>query len=198
MTAPRRIGLVGGIASGKSLAAAWFADRGWTVLDADRIAHGLYVAGTTLCEGIVQEFGLAVRALDGGIDRKRLGEIVFSDPSRMKALEAIIHPALREHLMARIGEGIERDERIVLEMALLSRWPEMSRRLDLVLGISAPVALRLSRLRTRNGLSEAEASRRLERQEREDVLLSCATRVIANVGTEKELVDALEAVLSTA
>ena len=69
---------------------------------------------------------------------------------------------------------------------------EMVRRLDMVLGISAPEPLRLARLRARNGLSEAEARLRLERQESEDALLSCATRVIVNVGTEADLVTALE------
>lgn len=192
MTAPRRIGLVGAIASGKSLAARWFAGRGWTVLDADREAHALYAAGTRMCEAVVAEFGEIVRSADGGIDRARLGAIVFSDPARLKALEAIVHPALRDHLVRRIDEGEGGDERIVLEMALLARWPEMARRLDMVLGISAPDALRLSRLRERNGLSEAEARLRLERQESEDALLSCATHVIVNVGTEADLATALE------
>lgn len=192
MTAPRRIGLVGAIASGKSLAARWFSDRGWTVLDADKEAHALYAAGTGMCAAVVAEFGEIVRAADGGIDRARLGAIVFSDPARLKALEAIVHPALRDHLSKRIDEGVLRDERTVLEMALLSRWPETVRRLDMVLGISAPEPLRFARLRARNGLSEAEARLRLERQESEDVLLSCATRVIVNVGTEADLVTALE------
>lgn len=190
-SAPRRIGLVGAIASGKSLAARWFADRGWTVLDADKEAHALYAPGTGMCEVVVAEFGDAVRAADGGIDRARLGGIVFSDPARLNALEAIVHPALRDRLIRRIEDAAARDENIVLEMALLARWPEMVRRLDLVLGISAPVPLRLSRLRERNRLSEAEARLRLERQEPEEVLLSCATDVIVNDGTPEILVAAL-------
>lgn len=188
---PRRIGLVGAIASGKSLAARWFADRGWTVLDADKEAHALYAAGTAMCDAVVAEFGASVRAADGGIDRARLGGIVFSDPARLKALEAIVHPALRDHLIRRLEDAEIRDERIVLEMALLARWPEMVRRLDLVLGISAPPSLRVSRLRERNGLSEAEARLRLDRQEPEDALLSCATCVLVNDGTPENLVAAL-------
>ena len=188
---PRRIGLVGAIASGKSLAARWFADRGWTVLDADKEAHALYAAGTAMCDAVVTEFGEAVRAADGGIDRARLGGIVFSDPARLKTLEAIVHPALRDRLIHRIEDATARDEMVVLEMALLARWPEMVRRLDMVLGISAPSSLRLSRLRERNGLSEAEARLRLDRQEPEDALLSCATRMVVNVGTPEAMATAL-------
>lgn len=198
MIAPRRIGLVGGIASGKSLAARWFAERGWNVLDADRIAHGLYAAGTPMSVAIVREFGPEVRSPDGSIDRKALGAIVFAHPERMKALEAIVHPALRHHLGQRVDCAALEGERIVLEMALLARWPEMVAKLDLVVGISAPPELRLSRLRLRNGLSESEALDRLSRQEPEEILLSCATDVVVNDRSEAELYDALRGLLATA
>lgn len=153
------------------------------MLDADRVAHGLYEAGTAMCADIVEEFGAGVRSPDGSIDRRALGAVVFADPARLKALEAIVHPALRRHLMERVEALSERGEDVVLEMALLSRWPEMAAKLDRVLGVSAPRELRLARLRARNGISEDEALQRLDRQESEEVLLACATETMVNVGT---------------
>lgn len=183
----RTVGLVGGIASGKSLAAAWFARQGWTVVDADRVAHGLYAPGSALAQEIVAAFGDAVRAPDGGIDRKALGAIVFADPVAMGRLEAMVHPVLRSTLMERLDQAREQGESLVLEMALLSRWPAMARRLDEVVGISAPEETRLARLLARNGLSAEEGRERLARQGTEAGLLACATLVLGNDTTAEDL-----------
>lgn len=192
-SASRRIGLVGGIASGKSLAARWFAEQGWSILDADQVAHELYAPGTSMCEAILSEFGPGVRAADGSVDRKALGAVVFSNPERLKDLEGIVHPAVRRELSERV-EALAREGRgVVLEMALLARWPEMVERLDRVVGIKAPESLRIARLRERNGLSETEALQRLARQELEGKLISCASDVVVNDGS----MEALAAALST-
>lgn len=187
----RSVGLVGGIASGKSLAARWFARHGWEVLDADVVAHGLYAPGTVLNDRIVETFGGTVRNADGSIDRKALGAVVFADGQKLKQLEALVHPALREQLDRDLSSRLERGERVVLEMALLHRWPEMVARLDQVVGISAARELRQERLMARNGLSRDEALARLARQEPEDVLLSCATLVVPNEGRSEEMEFAL-------
>lgn len=186
-----RIGLVGGIASGKSRAAAWFARQGWTVVDADRVAHDLYAPGTALAREIVHAFGDSVRASDGGVDRKVLGGFVFADPARMRRLEALVHPALRESLRVRMDRAEETGESLVLEMALLSRWPEMVGRLNEVVGISAPQEVRLERLVARNGLSREAARERMARQGDEAGLLACATVLVRNDGTMEDLEDRL-------
>lgn len=198
MIAPefRRIGLVGGVASGKSLAARWFAARGMVVLDADLVAHGLYAPGTLMCQAILDEFGDGVRTADGAIDRKALGTIVFADPARLKRLEEIVHPEVRQELSKRIDSIVDRGGRVVLEMALLARWPEMVARLDRVVGISAPPETRVARLRARNGFSEEEALQRLARQESEMELLRCATDVIVNDGSPHALGEALAALFA--
>lgn len=193
----RTVGLVGGIASGKSLAAAWFARRGWTVVDADKVAHGLYAPGTALAHAIVGAFGEVVLAPDGGIDRKTLGAIVFADPVAMERLEALVHPALRGTLMARLDQAEAEGESLVLEMALLSRWPAMARRLDDVVGISAPEETRLARLMARNGLSREAASARMARQGSEEGLLACATLRVLNDGLVEDLEDRLSARFGT-
>lgn len=187
----RNVGLVGGIASGKSLAAAWFARQGWTVVDADRVAHGLYAPGTALASEIVRAFGDSVRASDGGVDRKALGNIVFGDPDLLQRLEALVHPALRQSLMERMDRAEAEGEFLVLEMALLSRWPAMAQRLDDVVGISAPEETRLARLMARNGLSLEAAAARMARQGSEEGLLACATLVVRNEGTLEDLEDQL-------
>lgn len=178
---------MGGIASGKSLAAAWFARQGWTVVDADRVAHGLYAPGTALAEAIAGAFGDRVRAKDGGVDRKALGSIVFADPVELERLEGLVHPVLRANLMDRMDRAETSGECLVLEMALLSRWPAMAKRLDVVVGISAPDETRLARLMARNGLSLEAARARMERQGSEETLLSCANMVVRNDASLEEL-----------
>jgi len=190
----KKIGLVGAIASGKSLASDWFRRHGWTVLDADRIAHDLYAPGTELNGLIVEAFGPTVRSPDESIDRRALGAIVFSSRDQMRRLEAMVHPLLRQKLSERVEEGVLHGERVVLEMALLWRWPEMVGTLDLVLGISAAANLRKLRLMARNGLSEEEALSRLAGQEPEADLLSCATTILVNEGSREELEKGLDAV----
>jgi dephospho-CoA kinase len=186
------VGLVGGIASGKSLASRWFAEHGWSVVDADRVAHGLYAPGTALNERLVEVCGAQVRSADGSIDRKTLGAMVFSDAQKLRQLDALVHPALREELQGDLAARRERGERVVLEMALLHRWPDMVERLDLVVGISAAREVRLERLMARNGLPREEAELRLARQEPEAVLLSCATVVVPNEGGPEGVARALE------
>ncbi|MCB9495917.1 MAG: dephospho-CoA kinase [Fibrobacteria bacterium] len=192
MRLPRRVGLVGGIASGKSMAASWFEARGWTLVDADREAHALYAPGTLLRDRLVGEFGPRIASDDGSIDRAALGSIVFGDPARLARLESLVHPALRERVAERISIAESRDERMVLEMALMSRWPEMAARLDVVLGVSAPMEVRLERLCRRNSLDPAEARRRIERQPPQADLLACAAVTLSNEGTREDFLQKLE------
>lgn len=187
----RRIGLVGGIAAGKSTAARWFAARGWTILDADAQAHALYAPGAALNAAVRERFGAELALPDGSIDRRALGARVFGDPAALKELEAMVHPAVRERLAARVEEARRRDEPLVLEMALLSRWPEMVAQLDFVLGIRATEETRVGRLRSRNALGEDEARARLDRQEPQERLLACADRILENDGTPEALETAL-------
>ena len=85
--------LTGGIAAGKSTAARYFATRGAKVIDADQLGHATYEAGTAANDRLVETFGDAVRAEDGGIDRKALGGMVFGKPEALKQLTDIVWPA---------------------------------------------------------------------------------------------------------
>lgn len=183
----RLVAVTGGIASGKSLVSRWFERQGWTLVDADRVAHGLYAPGTILNASIAEAFGPSVRGPDGAIDRKALGALVFADPVALARLDALVHPAARQELSAIVDRAEVAGDRLALEMALLSRWPAMARRFDAVVGVSAPARLRRDRLMERNGLSRDEAESRLARQEAEEVLLGCATWTVVNDGTVEEL-----------
>jgi dephospho-CoA kinase len=95
-----KIALTGGIATGKSYVLDQFRRRGVPCLDADELAHGVMVAGTEATAAIVERFGAEMLAPDGSVDRKKLGPVVFADPSARRDLEAIVHPAVYRAIAA--------------------------------------------------------------------------------------------------
>lgn len=188
-----RLGLVGGIASGKSTVAGFLRDRGWAVVDADKVAHEVYAPGTETVGAIRSIFGAGVILPDGNVDRKALGAIVFSDPEALKRLEALVHPATRERIALRMDEEAARCGKVVLEMTLLYRWPEMATRLDSVVGVRCPDEIRLERLVARSGLDREEALRRMVAQAPQERILAPATHVLDNAGTVDDLERGIEA-----
>lgn len=187
MTDKFRLGLVGGIASGKSTVAGFLRERGWAIVDADKVAHEVYAPGTGTVDSIRSLFGAGAVLPDGSVDRKALGAIVFADPAALERLEALVHPATRLLIAQRLDESVERTGRVVLEMTLLYRWPEMASKLDSVVGVRCPDAIRLDRLMARSGLDREEALRRMSAQAPQERILAPATRVVDNAGTMEEL-----------
>jgi dephospho-CoA kinase len=102
------VGLTGGIATGKSTVSSMFRALGAEIIDADLLAREVVEPGQPAYETIVSEFGPGVVQPDGGLDRKKLGAIVFADPTRRKRLEAITHPAIRARFMAHLADLIAR------------------------------------------------------------------------------------------
>lgn len=187
MTDTFRLGLVGGIASGKSTVAEFLRERGWVIVDADKVAHEVYAPGTQTVQAIQSIFGTGVILPDGSVDRKALGAIVFADPAALKRLEALVHPATRERIALRMDEEVARCGKVVLEMTLLYRWPEMASTLGIVIGVRCPDRIRLDRLVARSGLDREEALRRLAAQVAQEQILAPATHVLDNTGTVDEL-----------
>lgn len=187
MTDTFRLGLVGGIASGKSTVAGFLRERGWAIVDADKVAHEIYAPGTETVGAIRSIFGAEVVLPDGSVDRKALGAIVFADPAALKRLEALVHPATRERIAQRMDEESARCGKVVLEMTLLYRWPEMASRLDSVVGVRCPDEIRLDRLVARSGLDREEALRRMAAQVPQEQILAPATHVLDNAGTVGDL-----------
>jgi dephospho-CoA kinase len=159
-----RLGLTGGIASGKSAVAAMLRDMGFSVLDADSLAHRLIEPGNSAYDEVLHEFGQAVLAPDGRVDRTKLSTIVFNDRARLDRLNAIIHPRVAEIVFRQFNEWERAGTRdaALVEAALLIE-SGIHKKLDgLVVAWCGPQQ-QLERLVAR-GLSEGEARRRIAAQ----------------------------------
>src|SRR5256885_4040100 len=188
-----RLGLTGGIASGKSAVAAMLREMGFAVLDADSLAHRLIEPGQPTYNEVLQEFGQAVRAPDGRVDRGKLSAIVFADRSRLDRLNAIVHPRVAEVVFSQFEawrrSGV-RDAAFV-EAALLIE-SGIHKKLDgLVVAWCTPEQ-QLERLLAR-GLSETEALRRIAAQLPVEEKLRLATEKIDCSGSLEETRHQVEA-----
>jgi len=147
-----RIGLTGGIGSGKSAVARRFVELGAVVVDADALAREVVEPGTAGLASVIAEFGAAVVSPNGALDRAALAAIVFNDAERRVALEAIIHPLVRQRSQALIDEAAN-DAVVVYDVPLLAEQVDTAtdRRVefDLILVVEAPEGLRLDRLEAR-------------------------------------------------
>lgn len=186
-----RIGLTGGIGSGKSTVSKVFAELGATIVDADLIAREIVEPGTRGLAAIVQEFGAQVLQSDGSLDRPALGAIVFADSARRTALEAITHPLIAERT-AQLFEQAGDAEIVVHDMPLLVELGQTDG-YHLMVIVDVPEQMRLERLVNQRGMSRADAQARiaaqatdLERRRAADVLLD-------NSGSPQQLADRVRA-----
>ena len=182
----RVIGLTGGIASGVTLVAGMFRELGAVVIEADQVSREVVQPGTSTLRKIVEAFGPEVVAPNGTLDRRRLGQIVFDDPSARVRLNALTHPAIRRLIWERI-EHIRREDPealVIVDIPLLldTAGPETFD-LDGVIVITATPELQISRIMKRDGLSREEAQRRLDAQRPVALKAAEADWVIDNTST---------------
>jgi len=173
-----KMGLTGGIASGKSAVAALLRETGFFVLEADTVAHKLMEPGQPAHDEVLREFGAAVADANGKIDRGKLGAIVFADAEKLAKLNAILHPRVKE-LMLRQFEEWERSgvrDAAFVEAALLVE-ASFTQHLDGLVVVWCSPEQQLERLRDR-GMSEAEARRRLAAQLPVEEKIKHATEII--------------------
>ncbi|MDA2815174.1 dephospho-CoA kinase [Nocardiopsis sp. RSe5-2] len=175
-----RVGLTGGIGSGKSEVARRLAAAGALVVDADAIAREVVEPGTPGLAEVVAEFGEGVLDADGRLDRPRLGGIVFSDTAKLERLNAIVHPRVAERteeLMARAPEDavVVYDVPLLVENGLQSMY-------DLVVVVDAPEELRVRRLVEDRGMPEEQARARIAAQASREERLAVADIVVENAG----------------
>ncbi|MCI0403312.1 MAG: dephospho-CoA kinase [Acidobacteria bacterium] len=159
-----RVGLTGGIASGKTTVAAMFRARGARILEADRIAHRLMAPGQPAYDEIVRAFGKEVLGADGSIDRKRLGAIVFADAARREQLNRIVHPRVieeQEKELARIAA--EEPGAVAMVEAALLVEAGYHKQLDKLVVTWCRPEQQLERLLAK-GLSREDAARRIAAQ----------------------------------
>ena len=196
-----RLGLTGGIASGKSAVAAMLRELGFSVLDADSLAHKLIEPGQPAYDDVLREFGPAILARDSRVDRVKLSAVVFNDRAKLDRLNAIVHPRVAEVVMRQFDDwqrSSMRDAAFV-EAALLIE-AGIHKNLDgLVVAWCTPEQ-QLERLIGR-GLSEAEARRRIAAQLPVEEKLRLATEKIDCSGSLEQTrrqVEALAAKLRRA
>ena len=188
------IGLTGGIASGKSTIARRLAERGAVHIDADVLAREAVEPGSPALAAVVERFGPGVLNDDGSLNRAELGGIVFSDPEALQALNAIVHPAVRELTARRIASAEEADPDavVVYDVPLLVE-AQVPHAFDLVVVASAAPDTRISRLVGMRGMSPEEARRRIASQASDDERLAVADRVIDTDGTIDATVEQADA-----
>jgi len=174
------IGLTGNIAAGKSVVARMLAELGADVIDADALVHDLQRKGTPTYDAIVAEFGPGILHADGEIDRRALGAIVFADPARLRALEAILHPAVLLESQRRISEAVAN---VVVYEAIKLIEAGRHTLCDAIWVVTAPRDVQLARLMRDRGLSEVEARQRIDAQPPPEEKLKYATVVIDNGGS---------------
>ena len=179
------VGLTGGVASGKSTVAALLRDLGAVVVDADVLAREVVEPGTPGLAAVVAEFGPEVLTSDGRLDRGELGAIVFAEPDRRAALEAIIHPLVRERA-ADIAAAAPRGVLVVHDIPLLVETGQAGD-FDTVLVVDVPEDAQLDRAMRDRGWSEHEARSRISAQAPREARLAAATHVIDNSGTVEDL-----------
>lgn len=177
------IGLTGGIASGKSTVSRILRELGAPVIDADAIVHELQQPGRPVTLAIAREFGPEVLNPDGSLNRPALSRIVFTDAASRKALEAIVHPAVRAEMWRETDRyRTEGRPAVVLDVPLLIE-SQLHRTVDRVWVVYIDKELQLARLIARDGLTPEQANQRIAAQMSLDEKRSFADLVIDNRGT---------------
>ena len=190
MSAPLRIGLTGGIASGKSAVAAAFARAGVPVIDTDQLARDVVEPGRPELARVIAAFGPDVLAADGRLDRRRLRELVFADPARRRSLEQILHPAIRAEVQSRVAAATA--AYVVIAIPLLVESGQRSQ-VDRVLVVDCPPETQLARLLARDQESPEGAAAILAAQASRGQRLAIADDVIDNSGALAALAPAVAA-----
>jgi dephospho-CoA kinase len=179
------VGLTGGIGSGKSEVARRLAARGAVVIDADVLAREALAPGTDGLAKVVAQFGDAVLAPDGSLDRPGLGRIVFADPQRLAALNAIVHPYVGRRSQELIAAA-PADAVVVYDVPLLVE-NDLAPSYDVVVVVDVPPETQLARLTQQRGMTEADARARMSAQAAREQRRSVADVVIDNDGELKSL-----------
>jgi dephospho-CoA kinase len=183
-----RVGLTGGIGSGKSAVSERLAALGAVVLDGDKAARAVVEPGTPGLAKIAEAFGPQVLRADGSLDRAKLAGIVFADDEALGKLNAITHPLIHEHIQAAEEAAVKAggpDTIIVHDIPLLAEG-QRSAGFDVVIVVDVPAEVQVSRLAGR-GLPEDQARARMGAQATREQRLAIADIVIDNSGTLKAL-----------
>lgn len=182
-----RVGLTGGVASGKSTVSAMLAELGAVVIDADALARDVVQRGTPGLDAVVAEFGTGLLTPDGDLDRAAMGALVFGDAAARKRLEAIVHPLVFERMVA-LEAAADDDDLVVHDIPLLAEGGRGDT-FDAVIVVDCPPKLQVARMLTERGWTLEDAESRIAAQATREERLAIATHVIENTGSLDELRD---------
>jgi dephospho-CoA kinase len=193
-----RVGLTGGIASGKSTVARLFEALGVPVIDADVVSRELLQPGSPLLQQVYERFdatalaryGQSLRRADGTLERALLRRLIFDDPAERQALEAMTHPAIRTRMQERSSQLGGAYQIHVIPLLVENK---AAARVDRVLVVDCPEALQLQRVRARDGASESQARALLAAQATRQARLAAADDVITNEGDVAALAPQVQA-----
>jgi dephospho-CoA kinase len=182
-----RVGLTGGIGSGKSAVSALFVERGAALVDADVNARAVVAKGTPGLAAVVQQFGEDILRADGELDREALGRIVFTDPDQLATLNAIVHPLVGEESARQIALAEASGAPVLIHDVPLLVENNLQDRYDAVVVVAASPETQVERLTRLRGMSRQDAEARIAAQASLADKLAAATYVISNDGPLEEL-----------
>jgi len=188
-----RVGLTGGVASGKSTVAALLRELGAVVVDSDVLAREVVEPGTPGLAAVVEAFGPGVLTADGRLDRPALGAVVFGDQPARRRLEGILHPLIRARA-AELEAAAPAGTVVVHDIPLLVETGQADR-FDAVVVVDVPVETQVARMVRDRGMSREDALARVKAQASREERLAVATHVVENTGTREDLRDRVTEVL---
>ncbi len=181
------IGLTGGIATGKTTVSKYLKSKGIPVIDADQIVHQLLLADGLAADPILKHFGSSVFDLQGNIIRKKLGSVVFNDKDKLKVLNGIIHPLVRQETDKQLQKEINKGEEIIFNDVPLLFENNLQKNYYKTVLVYCSQETQLKRLTTRDNMTEEQAKNRISLQMSIDEKKSLADEVIVNEETLDEL-----------
>lgn len=190
------IGLTGSIASGKSTVANMLSEMGFPIIDADLVARIVVEKGTATLETIKEVFGTQVIHEDGTLNREELGALIFSDPSKRKQLNDIMHPAIREEMLVQRQQLVQQGHPVIIMDIPLLFESRLQSFVDKILVVTVTEQKQLERLMTRNGFTHEEARLRIQSQLPLSVKEEGADAVIYNNETIEETKQQLQKILA--
>jgi len=193
-----RIGLTGPIGCGKSTVAAWLAERGAAVVDADRVAHDVLGPGRPAVEEVLERFGNQVVGRDGAIDRAALARIVFADPAALRDLEAIVHPKVRPVILDTFAAARAAGAPAVVVEAIKLVEGGLAALCDEVWLVTCSPSDQLRRLQVRGSTGKDVEARIAAQGDIRERLRPVATRVIDTTGTRAGVRPRVHAALDAA
>jgi dephospho-CoA kinase len=189
-----RVGLTGGIASGKSTVSGILAEMGAVVIDADKLAREVVERGTPGLEQVVAAFGPEVLTPDGDLDRAKVGSIVFNDEAKRKTLEGIVHPLVFERYAE--FEASAPEEGIVVHDIPLLAESGRADGFDAVIVVETPAEVQVERMLRDRGWTREDAESRIAAQATPEQRRAIATYVIVNNGSRDDLRSRVEEVFA--